>query len=330
LAAAPWWAQLQERNKRLLLPVFIASNFPICVIGYRFGWQYIYSHLISLLFFGVSGVGLLLLLRLANFRGNWPVQFPWLASVLVFVVIVIFFSFDFAYELNYFYSAIFFTSVMSVLVCLCGRDPKLTFLAPSFLLGVLVGLATIFWVGFGGIYGFIGAFYVAFAITTLVILGWMMITRKTIDELRYPLWLLLSLNISLLAMSLLALVYAFVLENSERHVVEAVIVAIAVFGELLLSGHSVTNVDSAWFPRRSRILLFFSFVVWTLALYVFLTAMHGPAERLRDFKFIGNPEFVVYVGISVFGPAMLWALFILRIGQWFAGRQERYSPVPTR
>jgi hypothetical protein len=165
----------------------------------------------------------------------------------------------------------------------------------------------------------VAAFDIAMA--ALLVLAWAAIKRAGIGDLRDLLGLLLILNISLFAIHLLSWLYYAALRSSELFLVESLVVAVAILGEILLSGH-VTNIESAWFSRRSRVLLFFSFVTITLATVLSSAPVNGQNENLKEFQKLMNPEFSVWLGIIVLAPAMLWALFILRLGRWSAAKRR--------
>jgi hypothetical protein len=66
--------------------------------------------------------------------------------------------------------------------------------------------------------------------------------------------------------------------------------------------HSVTNIHSEWFPRNSRLLLFFGFVTFTLAYTMTNVALHDKGEQLHPFaargegdQLFANPETAVYL-----------------------------------
>jgi hypothetical protein len=67
--------------------------------------------------------------------------------------------------------------------------------------------------------------------------------------------------------------------------------------------------------------MFFGFVTFTLAYTLSVVALHGEAEQLEAYKLFLNPENAVLSGLLLMGPALLWALFILRMGRWLAGQR---------
>jgi len=318
---------LQEHGRRLIVLSVVAAILPIGVTAYALSEQpeaYFYR----LVVLCVMTAALAVLLRIARFRGDWPTHFPWAPTAMAVVVIVVLFKaggrfFD-ALPI-----ALFIAGVMSVLLCLCGRNPRWRLLAPASLLGTLIGFAAIYFslfsqadpdiVNFIVLGAVVATLYAAFAVVLTV--GVSRIRSQGVAALRYPLQAVLTLNASLVAVYALAIVYGLMLESSQRHVVEAFVVAVALLSELFLSGHSVTNIHSEWFPRNSRLFMYFGFVTFTLAYTLSVVALHGEAEQLEAYKLFLNPENAVLSGLLLMGPAMLWALFVLRMGRWLASQR---------
>jgi hypothetical protein len=318
---------LFEQDQRLIIATVIAQALALGAAGYT-AYQVGWDNFFACVFLSMMIVATLWgVLRVSGFRGHWPTQFPWAALVLVVGGYNILFWVLMRYEIvGTVDFAILFTFLMSALLCVCGRLPKLIFLAPTMLFAVLLGLAKTLWEWIGptyvviGLNGTLAAFDIGMA--ALLVLAWATIKRAGIGDLRELLGLLLILNISLFAIHSLSWLYYAALRSSELFLVESLVVAVAILGEILLSGHNVTNIESAWFSRRSRVLLFFSFVTITLATVLSSAPVTGQNENLKEIQKLMNPEFSVWLGVIVIAPAMLWALFILRLGRWLAAKRR--------
>lgn len=324
--------RLQERNGRLLVFSAIAILLPIwfTIDALSEEAEAVGSRLIVM---GAFAAALCVLLWIARFRGDWPVRFAWAPTALMVAVVVIL-SNGAGRFADPRLIALFMAGLMSVVLCVCGRNPRWQGFAPTALLGTLVGFTAIYFTLFGSdtpetsdsdivnlsVMGAVVASLAAIAV--IVSIGWTRIRTEGVAALRYPIQAIVTLNGSLVAVYALTLLYQMMLQSSQRHVVEAAVIAVALLSEVALSGHSVTNIHSAWFPRNSRLLLFFGFVTFTLAYTLSNAALHGEAEQLEAFKLFVNPETAVLSGLLLMGPAALWALFILRIGRWLAGRAE--------
>jgi hypothetical protein len=322
---------LQKRIGRLIIFSVIAIVLPIGLTMYTFIQQaqgYGYRVIVMCLF----AAALCLLLRIARFRGDWPVHLPWAPTALLVTVLVILFNRgETAVELRLI--AFFFAGLMSVVLCVCGRNPQWQSFAPTALLGTLIGFASIYIALFSDpdngpwldivqllVLGAVVASLYA-AIAAVLAVGWTRLRNEGIATLHYPIQTVLTLNASLVAVYALAFVYKLMLENSERHVIEALVIAAALLSELFFSGYSVTNLQTDWFPRNSRLLMFFGFLTFTLAYTLSIVALHGEAKGLPDYKLFLNPENAVLSGLLLIGPAMLWCLLILRTGRWLASQR---------
>jgi hypothetical protein len=328
---------LQQRNGGLIIFSAIAAMLPIWLTAYAFtqdAQAYGYRLIVLCLLAAV----LALLLRLARFRGDWPAHFPWAPTALLVVVLVILFTGGARY-FDWSLIALVVAVAMGVALCVSGRNPQWQGLAPTALLGTLIGFAATYFSLFSPsgpdvanfmVLGTVVATLYA-AIAVLITVGWSRIRSEGVAALRYPIQTVLTLNVSLVAVYLLAIVYDLILGSLERHVVEALVVAVVLLSELLLSGYSVTNIQTDWFPRNSRLLMFFGCVTFTLAYTLSIAALHGESAQLQAYKLFLNPENAVLSGLLLMGPAMLWALFILRTGRWLASERSglRASALPT-
>jgi hypothetical protein len=313
---------LQEHTGLLLFFATIATALPIGIVIHNLAQDsvaYGYTLFVSCVLVGVLGI----LLWIARFHGDWPIHFPWPATALLIAVFVIFFNGAQRY-VDWFWISLIFATAMAVLLCVCGRNRRWQAVAPTALLGVLIGVSSIYF-SFSSmsLSGFADLTVLASSLASVLVgvavirtIGRGDLRRQGLAAIRYPVLSLLTLSVSLLAIYLLAAGYELMLNGSDRHVVEALVVAAALLSELFLAGHSVTNVHTEWFPRSSRLLMYFGFLTFTLAYTLSIVALHGTSEQLEAYKLFFSPENAVHSGILLMGPATLWALFILRLGRW--------------
>ena len=278
----------------------------------------------------------LAILRVAGFNGNWPAHFSFIA-----VLVMIGFYGLFAVTLTFlflkeFYTAILFTALIGVLLCIVGRKPRMSWLAPTMLFSLFAGMNAILIASLpvASINITIPAEQLPDAaqlgtvflmpsinatVATFVILGWMKLKRIRLGDFRTPLHMLLNFNCSVGFIFVLARVYEFGLYQSESMIVaDMLFFFVAMMWHILASGHSVTNIHSAWFSRRSRLLLFFSFVTLTLACAVFMESLQASSnsKSFETVRLLFKPDFSVLAGLMMFAPAMLGAMFVLRLGTW--------------
>jgi hypothetical protein len=331
-------ASLRQRPTLLTLAsimtvavVLLATVYAISRVGSGFAW--IFASDLAVV------AAILVLLRIARFQGTWAVHFPW-TSLVVTIGVVDLARITMIQLLSPFHYAILLTAVAAALLCVSGRRAGMDWLAPTMLFGVFAGMiaALANQSSTGEIIPDVrqlGSAYLMASIdatiATFALLGWIAANSRTVDW-RTPLRILLTFNCSLGLIFLLAGSYAAGLHAAESLIViDALIFLVAILWDILASGHSITNIESVWFPRRSRLLLFFSFISLTLACVVFFGSMDGPHENLHKFRLALNPDLAVLYGLTLFAPAMLCALFVLRVGKWlaeeriFAGHPEQSS-----
>jgi hypothetical protein len=123
-------------------------------------------------------------------------------------------------------------------------------------------------------------------------------------------------------------VYARTFKISDREqVIEAVVIFAAILWDILISGHSITNIDGKMFSRRSRAYLFFGYILMVTATVVFWDSAvitQGGSVNQIDLNVLVHvvmkPEVYVTSGIVSVGPPMLLALFLLRVTKWLPRR----------
>jgi len=283
----------------------------------------------------VAVVGVLTLLRVARFDGTWPIHFPWTSLVVTIGVFALTAIMTLQIFGGWVYHGILFAIVMGALLSVSRRKGSITWLAPTMLFGLFAGISAILWsvsspsTLIRESMTVVGSAYLMAAIdaniVTVVLLAWMRAKGRGAGDLRPPLRILLIFNCSLCLAFILTRLYAAGLHAAESLVViDTIFFLVAVIWDILVSGHSLTNMESPWFPRRSRVLLFFSFITLTLAFVLFWASVQGPDERLKMTRLALNPDFAILNGLVVFAPAMLLTLFVLRVGKWAAG--ERIFP----
>ena len=162
------------------------------------------------------------------------------------------------------------------------------------------------------------------AVATVVIYRRRARYANVIDAMR----LIVALNGSLLVLYGLARwLYPLMRHSGEQ---QAVIAAVIVFSVLLWdvvnSGHAMTNVDGALFPRRSRVLLFFGYVGLVASLVVFWGSVGGSNEAVEQGTYNADVDKYVQVGLLAFGPVFVLTVFAIRFGRWYWSRFDAGGP----
>ncbi|MGE0665551.1 MAG: hypothetical protein AB7O49_03235 [Sphingomonadales bacterium] len=276
------------------------------------------------------------ILRAARFEGQWPISFPW--ALLALAVLAYFLPTYFIVFKGHdpwlpLAAAITTVAAGGALVA-CGRRPRLAWMMAPLLFAVVLGLYFCFiWApGFGNNLMFSGGFtsnlFFCVFVGTFAALAWAWRRRWQID-VRRPLLLLLLMNLGMLLLQFLdGVVYEWLRGTAESGVLAAAaIVFVAIVWDILMSGDDITNVDGKLFPRRSRVSLFFSYVMLALAIVVFWGSMEGSEEYMINVRSLADSDQLVELGIKVLGPTTLLTLLVLRWGRW-AAMAARPAPGP--
>lgn len=268
-------------------------------------------------------------LRAARFDGQWPIRFPWALlalAVLGYFLPTYFLVYNGLDSLLFLVTAVLATG-SGALLCAGGRRPKLAWMMPPLLFAFILGLYLCFiWApGFGNHLVFTGGlgsnvFFCTFA-ATFIVLAWAWRRRWEMD-VRRPLLLLLLANLGILLLQLLdSFVYEWLRGTAQSGVIAAAaIVFVAILWDILMSGDDITNADGKLFPRRSRVSLFFAYVMLAVAIVVFWGSMQGTEDYMAQVRNLADTDQLVELGIKILGPTTLLTLLVLRWGRWNARR----------
>ena len=290
---------------------------------------------------GVIAAGALhVTLRAARFEGQWPIAFPW--ALLALVVLAYFLPTYFIVNKHLDQWLMLATAILAIasgaVLCACGRRPRLAWMMPPLLFAFILGLYLCFiWApGFGNSLVFTSGFssnlFFCIFIGDVIALAWAWRRRREAD-IRRPMLLLLLMNLGILLLQWLdGFVYEWLRGTAESGVIAAaVIVFVAILWDILMSGDDITNVDGKLFPRRSRVSLFFAYVMLAVAVVVFWGTMQGTEEYMETARSLADTDQLVELGIKILGPTTLLTLLVLRWGRWNAQRmaaEARRTPGP--
>jgi len=314
-----------------------ALNVAVAVLAmgltlYVTGWGVLQSFPVALI---TAGVGFVVL-RPARINEYWPIRLPW--APLAFVVIASAVVQDAMGTPRGAMTPVFFAAagaVFAALLITIRRLRIVPWLAPVVLYALVLwldwGFSLLLPASVASQKPACFMFYVALA--SLVGLIWLRRTtpRERLDE---PLRLILILNVSMLVLdSLYAVIFAVARRaGDEIALAFASLLFLSLVWDILVSGHSITNVDRGAFPRGSRLYLFFAYVTAVIATVEFFgSATFGEAAGANSeyLKLLGDPEFFVQLGIALYGPAMLVTLFLLRLGRFLAAGSSSAASGPA-
>ncbi len=281
-------------------------------------------------------------LRRAGFQGDWRIEFPWAALALL---VIGFNLLNEVFLVNFVapYSpvgplplwpsagvaALGLGLAAAAALIRAGRESAGAWLAPTLLYGVILGLTFAIQTlpirldGADMAPPYTSLFFV-FGAGSLGGLAWLYPRRDepAVGDLIRSIFLF---NAGLIMLYLLVnVVYALIHHAGESGpLVAAAVVVVALLWDLFTSGHSITNIDGRWFPRRSRVLLFFGFMMLAVAVVLFWGSLVDvPEEHAEVVGAYVDMETLVQNGIAELGPSLLFTLFVLRFGRWRAGRGE--------
>ena len=269
---------------------------------------------------------ILVTLRLARFRGNWPDRIPWAALVVAIAFLSI--SGDIVSKFGHLMSL----QVVQLTICVLaagalitfGRRPRLRGLAPVALyLMVVSGInCSALLPGGNPDIGPYKGLQLAIGLASFAASLALYRRRSRVVDVTNAMRLIAILNFAIIFLfALIAVAYPWMQETAERQsIAEGFIVFVALLWEVLISGHAITNVDGRFFPRKSRLLLFLGYISLVVATVVFWGSLTGNSELIETTKMMADSELFVKVGIAEFGPAIVITLFVLRFGRWFFQR----------
>ncbi len=319
LLAGTDWAEIDDSLVRLVCIWFSNGRslntlktviIAVCLISMIIMYWICRLQVLSFLPIAVVATGLLyLVMRNARPVEHWPIGFPWAALAVVVIGMAV--AMDLVGQTREGALALPVVTLSGFAIALVWwrrRQPQ-SRMVPILLFGVVQSVvllclvapipdvtqrfaAMIFWVAAASLMGFV----------------WLTRRRQNGEELSEPLRLLLVLNVSLLALyGLFAGVFEFA-RNMGDHadIVFAFVMFVALVWDILVSGHTITNIDGGLYPRRSRLLLFFAYVTLVVATVEFFGSVRpieAPSYIEEAMKVLGDPELFVQRGIALFGPA---------------------------
>ncbi len=283
-------------------------------------WRYLPAMGGAVLFVGA-------VMRLAKLGEKWHMHFSWAGMVILIAVFELLMSV--ASRAGGGTIAPVWPSAFSVVaaVLLIGfaRRGKHAELWPILVFAMILGML---WAvagssRLGALWAPVKGTMLAIAVGSLLGIMALLWVSRSGKDVRGPLFHIVVLNVGCLAIYGLAFgVYAGALAAGEQaELIEALVVFVAIVWDILVSGHSITNIEGKMFSRRSRVFLFFGYVFLVMATIVFWSSAEIIESPMKDWmKMLGSPETFVQLGIALFGPATLLTLFVLRVGKWLPGR----------
>lgn len=279
------------------------------------------------------------LLRLAQFRGQWPDRLPWAALIVAIAIWGIIGDLPLDHVGVNAAGILLSRSLLVVLgiagLLLAGRQKGLHGLAGVALFFLLVTVVASSQFMPGALPAYANFKGLCATICLGSIWGSVELYRRRSRHATAAegLRLIAVLNIALTGIFLLgAWLYGWMRAQAESEAIAAaIIVVVALIWEVLNSGGMVTHSSGRIFPQRSRLLLFLGYVSMVVCGTLFWGSAVAPDEYQEIIHVYADTDLFVQVGIVTFAPAFLLTLFILRFGRWLESSRTAGagSPAPA-
>ena len=103
------------------------------------------------------------------------------------------------------------------------------------------------------------------------------------------------------------------------------LVTLALLWDIVMSGGAMAQGHGRWFPRHSRVLIYFGFDVLVAATVLYFESLRNQSTGQADGLAL-NTDFWPQTGLIILGVPMLLALFILKLGRLTARSHHAASP----
>jgi hypothetical protein len=151
------------------------------------------------------------------------------------------------------------------------------------------------------------------AVGTLITLGWLAVRRRLDAGTAELVTLLLVLNGGLLAIYWIDRGFASGISASGRFsIVQALLILSALVWDIVMSGESITNRDSRYFPRHTHVLVYLGYIMAVAAAVLFFSSFHFQASNTSVEPHFESEGFVE-AGLLFLGTSLLLTLFVLRL-----------------
>jgi hypothetical protein len=157
------------------------------------------------------------------------------------------------------------------------------------------------------------------ALGTLLVLAWAIYKRR-MRELQGLFALLLTLIVGL---QVVAWIFDLYSQSSQLRftIAQAAVLLLALTWEITMSGKAITNQGGAWFPRHSRVLLYFGYIMLTSAAILFFSSVRVQSTG-TSVEPLFEGEFWPRSGLILLGAPLLFTVFMLRLVNWIGTRHQ--------
>lgn len=153
----------------------------------------------------------------------------------------------------------------------------------------------------------------AVAIITVAAVAWFAVRRRL--RAGTPVLLALAgLSIGLQVLSWMFWVFDQKQSGGGLTAIGLALVTLALLWDIVMSGGAMAQGHGRWFPRHSRVLIYFGFDVLVAATVLYFESLRNQVTGQADGLAL-NTDFWPQTGLIILGIPMLLALFILKLGR---------------
>jgi hypothetical protein len=164
----------------------------------------------------------------------------------------------------------------------------------------------------------------AVAIITLAAVAWFGVRRRL--RAGTPVLLaLVGLSIGLQMLSWMFWVFDQKQSGGGLTAIGLALVTLALLWDIVMSGGAMAQGHGRWFPRHSRVLIYFGFDVLVAATVLYFESLRNQVTGHADGLAL-NTDFWPQTGLIILGVPMLLALFILKLGR-LSTRSHHAAPL---
>jgi hypothetical protein len=165
------------------------------------------------------------------------------------------------------------------------------------------------------------------AILTAATAAWLAVRRRLAAGA--PVLLaLIGLAIGLQVLSWMFFVFDQKQARGGLTVIQVALVTLALLWDVVMSGGAMAQGQGRWFPRQSRVLLYFGFDVLVAATVLFFASLRDQATGAAGGLDV-NTDFWPQSGLIILGVPMLLALFVLKLGRMRTRSHHRPPQEPA-
>jgi hypothetical protein len=118
---------------------------------------------------------------------------------------------------------------------------------------------------------------------------------------------------AVIILGLINLLYGVALQAAEVPAWAAVLILAAIGWDITMSGESMTNLSSRAFPRSTRVVMFFGYVLVLASAMVFFSGQLSAATGGRAAEAFFEPESITQAALFRIGLPLLLAMFLVHL-----------------